>query len=55
MRKVKESSIVPGLIFHGVAAGLVFTLWQVQWLSPVTAVAFSMALLKFGIIALRLE
>ncbi|MEO0854980.1 MAG: YwiC-like family protein [Cyanobacteria bacterium J06648_11] len=55
LRKVKEASIVPGLIFHGVAAGIVFRLWQVQWLSPVTAVAFSMALLKFGLIALRLD
>lgn len=55
LRKVKDASIVPGLISHGVAAGLVLTLWQVHWLSPITAAAFSMALLKFGLIALRLD
>ncbi|MEM8614767.1 MAG: hypothetical protein AAGF93_22355 [Cyanobacteria bacterium P01_H01_bin.105] len=42
-----------GLIFHRVAAGLVLALWSVQWLSPVTATAFGIALLKFGFILWR--
>ncbi len=50
LRKVKTASIVPGLIFHALATGMVVLLWQVHWLLPITAAAFGVALLKFGLI-----
>ncbi|MEM7061655.1 MAG: YwiC-like family protein [Cyanobacteria bacterium P01_B01_bin.77] len=50
LRKIKTASIVPGIIFHIVATGIVILLWQVHWLSPVTAAAFGVVLIKFGAI-----
>lgn len=50
LRKRREASIIPGLIFHSVATGIILGLWQVHWLSLITAAAFGVVLLKFGLI-----
>lgn len=53
LRKRQTDSITPSLVFHGAAAGLVLALWYIQWLSPITATAFGIAILKFGFILWR--
>ena len=50
LRKTKTASIIPGLIFHTVATAIVLALWFVGWLSPITASAFGVVLLKFMLI-----
>lgn len=50
LRKLRTASVVPGLIFHMLATSIVVLLWYLHWLSPITAAAFSVALLKFGLI-----
>jgi len=50
LRKVRTASILSGLIFHAVATGILVLLWQMHWLSLLTAAAFGVALLKFGLI-----
>lgn len=50
LRKLRTGSVVPGLIFHALATGLVGLLWYIHWLLPVTAAAFGVAVLKFGLI-----
>ena len=49
-RKKKGASVVPGLVFHSIAAVIVGFLWFVHWLAPITAMAFVVALVKFGMI-----
>lgn len=49
-RKNKQHPITPSLIYHTIAALLVMGLWAFDWLLPFTALAFSVALLKLGII-----
>lgn len=48
LRKTKTASIVPGVIFHGVAVAIVLGLGFIGWLSPFTASAFAVVLLKFA-------
>ena len=55
LRKGQTASIVPGLIFHSIAVGIIVLLWQVHWLSPITAAAFGVVLLKFGLILWQKE
>ena len=50
LRKVRTASVVPGLVFHALAIGAVVLLWQLHWLSPITAAAFGVAIVKFGLI-----
>ncbi len=50
LRKVRTASIAPGLIFHALATCMVVLLWYIHWLLPVTAAAFGVAVLKFGLI-----
>ncbi|ESA37497.1 hypothetical protein N836_03005 [Leptolyngbya sp. Heron Island J] len=50
LRKIRTASIISGLVFHAVAIGIVVTLWQFHWLAPITAAAFGIAILKFGLI-----
>ncbi len=52
-RKHKQHPITPSLIYHTIASLLVIGLWAIGWLLPFTAIAFSLALLKLGIILLR--
>ena len=55
LRKPKTASVVPGLMYHAIASGIVGTLWYVGWLASVPALAFGVVLLKFGWILLRRE
>lgn len=49
-RKNKQHPIAPGLVYHAIASLLVIGLWAIGWLLPFTAIAFSVVLLKLGII-----
>jgi hypothetical protein len=49
-RKNKQHPITPSLIYHVIASLLVVGLWAIGWLLPFTAITFSVALLKLGII-----
>jgi hypothetical protein len=55
LRKPKTSSLIPVVIYHAIATVIIFALHWFNLLSPVTALAFGVALLKFGIIALNQE
>lgn len=62
LRKPKTSSLIPAVVYHAMpAAGfayatiITFALYWLNLLSPVTVLAFGVALLKFGIIALNQE
>jgi len=55
LRKPKTSSVIPGVIYHAIAPLIIFALCWLGWLSLVTALAFGLALLKFGIVALNQE
>lgn len=50
LRKSKTHSAVPGGVFHAIAALLILTLAYFGLLAPLTACAFGVALIKFGII-----
>jgi hypothetical protein len=50
LRKVAQVSILSGWIFHAIAASLILILWQVHWLSSFTALAFGVAIVKYGLI-----
>ncbi|NES86952.1 MAG: YwiC-like family protein [Moorea sp. SIO2B7] len=50
LRKTKTASILPGIIFHGIASVSILTLWLTGWLMPITASAFGVALVKFALI-----
>lgn len=50
LRKVKTSSLKAGYLYHGGAIALVTILYAVGWLSLLTAMVFSLALLKLAII-----
>lgn len=49
-RKNKQHPIAPSLVYHSIASLLIAGLWAIGWLLPLTALAFSVALLKLGII-----
>lgn len=49
-RKDKSHSLTPSLMYHAIATFLILGLWGIGWLSPLTAVAFSVVLVKYGII-----
>ena len=55
LRKPKTNSPVPGVVYHAIASLIIATLYYLGWLSLVTALAFGLALLKFGIIVLNPE
>ena len=55
LRKPKTSSLIPARIYHAIATIITFALYWLNLLSPVTVLAFGVALLKFGIIALNQE
>ncbi len=50
LRKTKTASIIPGIIFHGIASAIILALWLTGWLLPITASAFGVALVKFILI-----
>lgn len=49
-RKHKQHPITPSLVYHAIATLLIAGLWAIGWLMPLTTMAFSVALLKLGII-----
>jgi hypothetical protein len=55
LRKPKTSSPVPGVVYHAIATLIIAALYYFGWLSLVTALAFGLALLKFGMISLNQE
>ena len=55
LRKPKTSSLIPAVVYHVIATIITFALYWLNLLSPVTVLAFGVALLKFGIIALNQE
>lgn len=54
LRKPKTSSLIPAVVYHAIATIIIFALYWLNLLSPVT-VAFGIALLKFAFIALNQE
>lgn len=54
-RKDKSHTVTPSLIYHAIASLLVTGLWLIGWLSPITALAFGVVLVKFGIILWQKE
>jgi hypothetical protein len=53
LRKSKTHGAGPGAGFHAIATLLILTLTYCGWLAPLTACAFGVALVKFGIILWR--
>ena len=51
LRKLKTSSIVPGIIYQAIATGIVATLYWFNYLPPLAALALGIALLKFTLVA----
>jgi hypothetical protein len=51
LRKPRSSSIVPGVIYHAIASLIIFVLWAYTSLPTIAAIAFGIAVLKFGLIA----
>ena len=50
LRKARGVSVMPGLIFHTVSAMLVLALYQIHWLSLVTASGFAVAIFKYALV-----
>jgi len=50
LRKAKTASLVPGSIFHGIGSAIALGLWWTGCLSPITALAFGVAVVKFALI-----
>jgi hypothetical protein len=55
LRKTKTSSPIPGVMYHASATLTIAALYYFGWLPLIPALAFGLALLKFGIIALNQE
>ncbi|MBD2017802.1 YwiC-like family protein [Microcoleus sp. FACHB-53] len=55
LRKPKRSSIVPGVVYHAIAIFIITPLYYFGWLPLIAALAFGLALLKFGLIAWNQE
>ena len=55
LRKPKTNSIVPGGVYHAIATLIITGLYWFHCLSLVTALAFTVALLKFALILWQLE
>ena len=55
LRRKKTNSRKPGLIYHGVAVLIMASLYGLHYLSLVTALSFTVAVVKFGVVNLVLE
>jgi len=55
LRRKKTRSLKPGVIYHGVAALILLGLSALGCLSFVTALSFTVAIIKFGIISCVLK
>lgn len=54
-RKNKQHPMTPSVAYHAIATLLIVNLWAINWLAPMTALAFGVALLKLGIILWQKE
>ncbi|MDJ0681152.1 MAG: YwiC-like family protein [Xenococcus sp. (in: cyanobacteria)] len=50
LRKSQTASVIPGIIFHSIGSVIAIILGVTGWLSPITASAFGVALVKFILI-----
>lgn len=50
LRKSKTNKLLPGLIYHAIAASIIVTLYWLDWLPLIAALAGGIALLKFGLV-----
>jgi hypothetical protein len=55
LRKPKTGSLKPGLIYHLLATVIIIGLWGTSWLNTITAIAFGVALITFGIIGWQIK
>ncbi|UZQ54223.1 YwiC-like family protein [Trichothermofontia sichuanensis B231] len=55
LRKPKTQALMPGLVYHSVATLIVCGLWYGGGLTTLAAIAFGIALIKFGLILWQLE
>ncbi len=55
LRRKRTRSLKPGIIYHGVAALILVGLYGLNYLPLITALSFTVALIKFGIINCVLE
>lgn len=55
LRRKKTRSLKPGIIYHGVSAIIVVGLYSLNYLSLVTALCFTVALIKFGVVNFVLD
>ncbi len=55
LRKPKTTSLIPGLVFHAIASLIIVGLWSVGWLATLSAIAFTVVLLKFALILWQLD
>lgn len=53
LRKPKTSSLLPGMVYHAIAASIIATLYWFNLLPPIAALAGGIALLKFGFVVWR--
>lgn len=49
-RKLKTHPLMPSLIYHTIATLIILVLWYINWLPTITALAFTIALLKFAVV-----
>ncbi|NJO43215.1 MAG: hypothetical protein HC769_27985 [Cyanobacteria bacterium CRU_2_1] len=54
-RKSKTHSVAPGVTYHTIASLIIMIFWYLSWLTPIAALAFGIALLKFGFILWQQE
>lgn len=50
LRKSKNDSLIPSLIYHAIASCVIAGLWYYDWLNAFSALAFGVVILKFGLI-----
>jgi hypothetical protein len=55
LRKPKTTSLIPGVVYHAIASLMIVGLWSVGWLATLSAIAFTVALLKFSLILWQLD
>ena len=51
LRKKKTHSLKPGMIYHGLSVVILAMLYSFNYLSLITALSFTVALMKFGIVS----
>lgn len=52
LRRKKTAAFTPGIIYHGIATLIIISLYSLNYLSLVTALSFSVALIKLATIGI---